>query len=83
MPDTSVAPVRHTRLANESPEYLERREELRLAEIALMQQGERVADMRRQLPKGAEVENYEFQEGPADLDAGDEPVRTVRLLLLL
>jgi predicted dithiol-disulfide oxidoreductase (DUF899 family) len=79
MPDTRVAPLRHTRLANESADYLDRREELRLAEIALMQQAERVAELRRRLPQGAEVQDYEFQEGPSDLDAGDEPVRTVRL----
>jgi predicted dithiol-disulfide oxidoreductase (DUF899 family) len=79
MPDTRVAPLRHTRLTNESPDYLDRREELRLAEIALMQQAERVAELRRRLPEGAEVQDYEFQEGPPDLDAGDEPVRAVRL----
>jgi predicted dithiol-disulfide oxidoreductase (DUF899 family) len=29
--------------------------------------------------QGAIVEDYEFEEGPADLDAGDAPIRTVRL----
>jgi predicted dithiol-disulfide oxidoreductase (DUF899 family) len=67
-----------TRLT-EPPEYVARREELRLAEIELMRQRERVAAMRRRLPPGAIVEDYVFQEGPADLDAGDEPLRTVRL----
>ena len=70
---------RQTNLANESPEYLAAREELRLAEIELMQQRERVAELRRALPQGAALENYEFLEGPVSLDAGDEPVRTVRL----
>ena len=40
---------------------------------------ERVAELRRQLPQGAVVEDYAFTEGPADLDAGDTPVRSVRL----
>src|SRR5881628_3891098 len=68
-----------TRLANESAEYVARREELRLAEIELMRQRERVAAMRRRLPAGAIVQDYVFQEGPSNLDAGDAPVRTVRL----
>jgi predicted dithiol-disulfide oxidoreductase (DUF899 family) len=71
--------VRQTNLTNESADYLAAREELRLAEIAEMRQRERVAELRRNLPEGAVVEDYVFQEGPADLDAGDEPVRDVRL----
>jgi predicted dithiol-disulfide oxidoreductase (DUF899 family) len=70
---------RQTNLRNESAEYLTTRDELRLAEIALMRQRERVADLRRQLPKGAVVEDYVFQEGPASLADGDAPVRSVRL----
>jgi predicted dithiol-disulfide oxidoreductase (DUF899 family) len=68
-----------TRLTNESAEYRARREELRLAEIDLMQRREHVAELRRGLPLGATVEDYVFQEGPADLDAGDAPTRSVRL----
>jgi predicted dithiol-disulfide oxidoreductase (DUF899 family) len=68
-----------TRLKNESAEYTARREELRLAEIELMRQRERVAEMRRRLPPGAVVQDYVFQEGPSDLDAGDAPIRSVRL----
>ena len=68
-----------TRLTNESAEYRARREELRLAEIDLMQRREHVAELRRGLPLGATVEDYVFQEGPADLDAGDSPTRSVRL----
>jgi predicted dithiol-disulfide oxidoreductase (DUF899 family) len=75
----SQVPFRHTNLPDESVEYLARREELRLAEIDLMRQRERVAELRRQLPPGAIVEDYVFEEGPANLDAGDAPVRTVRL----
>ena len=70
---------RQTNLTNESPEYLARREELRLAEIELMRQRERVAEMRRHLPQGAAVQDYRFEEGPRDLKAGDEPVRTAGL----
>ena len=70
---------RQTNLANESPEYLAKREELRLAEIELMNQRERCAELRRGLPKGATISDYEFLEGPASLDDGDTPTKTVRL----
>jgi predicted dithiol-disulfide oxidoreductase (DUF899 family) len=70
---------RQTNLPNESPEYLAKREELRLAEIELLRQRERVAELRRALPPGATIQDYEFLEGPTSLDDGDEPVRTVRL----
>src|SRR4051812_6688737 len=70
---------RQTNLTNESPEYLKKREELRLAEIELMRHQENVAHLRRQLPPGPVVQDYAFLEGPANLDAGDEPVRTVRM----
>ena len=71
--------MRHTRLANESADYLAQREQLRLAEIDLTYQRERVAELRRHLPAGATVQDYVFEEGPRDLDAGDAPVQTVRL----
>jgi predicted dithiol-disulfide oxidoreductase (DUF899 family) len=45
----------------------------------LMRQRERVAELRRRLPKGATVQDYEFLEGPASLDDGDEPVTRVRM----
>jgi predicted dithiol-disulfide oxidoreductase (DUF899 family) len=70
---------RQTNLTNESSEYLAKREELRLAEIELMRQRERIAELRRNLPEGALIKDYEFEEGPHDLNAGDAPVRTVRL----
>jgi predicted dithiol-disulfide oxidoreductase (DUF899 family) len=70
---------RQTNLKNEPAEYLAKREELRLAEIELMRQRERVADLRRHLPEGAEIQDYPFEEGPRDLNAGDAPGRTVRL----
>jgi predicted dithiol-disulfide oxidoreductase (DUF899 family) len=58
---------RQTNLPNESAEYLARREELRLAEIELMRQREHVAELRRALPKGPEIKDYEFIEGPTSL----------------
>lgn len=70
---------RQTNLSGESSEYLAKREDLRLAEIDLMRQRERVAKLRRNLPEGAALEDYSFQEGPRELDRGDAPVRTVRL----
>ncbi|HEY1430002.1 MAG TPA: DUF899 family protein [Candidatus Tumulicola sp.] len=71
--------MRQTNLTNEPSDYLQWREELRQAEIEEMRHRERVAQLRRKLPKGAEMQDYTFYEGPADLAAGDEPVRTVRL----
>jgi predicted dithiol-disulfide oxidoreductase (DUF899 family) len=70
---------RQTNLTNESSAYLAKREELRLAEIELMRQRERVAGLRRRLPEGATIQDYEFEEGPHDLNAGDSPARIVRL----
>ncbi|GAA2797193.1 DUF899 family protein [Saccharopolyspora taberi] len=71
--------MRQTNLTGETAEYEGAREELRQAEIELMRHRERVAELRRRLPLGPVVDDYAFEEGPADLDAGDEPVRTVRL----
>lgn len=68
-----------TGLAGESADHRSAREALRQAEIELMRQRERVAEMRRRLPLGAPVEDYTFEEGPARLPAGDTPVTTVRL----
>ena len=70
---------RQTNLTNESSQYLAKREELRLAEIELMRQRERVAELRRNLPEGAPIQDYQFEEGPRDLNAGDAPARSVRL----
>jgi len=70
---------RQTNLPNESAEYLAKREELRLAEIELLKQREKVAELRRGLPKGATIQDYEFLEGPTSLDDGDAPTKNVRL----
>src|SRR6266566_3058362 len=47
----------------ESNEYLAKRDELGLAEIALMRQRERVAELRKQLPKGGIVQGDVLEEG--------------------
>jgi predicted dithiol-disulfide oxidoreductase (DUF899 family) len=70
---------RQTNLDNEPQEYLLKREELRLAEIELRAQRERVAELRRKLPQGPAVQDYLFEEGPSSLGSGDTPVRKVRL----
>lgn len=74
--ETIEGTYRQTNLTNESAEYLAKREELRLAEIELMRQRERVAELRRHLPAGPVLEDYEFIEGPGNLDSGDTPTRT-------
>ena len=53
--------MRQTNLTNEPADYLARRDQLQLAEIELMRQRERVAELRRQLPDGATID-YVFQE---------------------
>ena len=55
----------------ESNDYQQRREELLVAEIALKNQVERVAALRRALPPGKRVSDYIFQEGPMDLTQND------------
>lgn len=71
--------LRQTNLANESEQYLLKRDELRRAEIDLRAQRERVAELRRQLPQGPAVEDYVFEEVPTKLDAGDTPIQKTRL----
>jgi len=77
--ETIDGSYRQTNLPNESKEYLAKREELRLAEIELRNVREKVAELRRQLPPGAILEDYEFVEGPMSLDEGDAPTTKVRL----
>src|SRR5260370_15000674 len=57
--------------AGESDDYRRRREELLAAEIALKDQVERVAEMRRALPPGRRVPDYVFREGATDLGQND------------
>jgi predicted dithiol-disulfide oxidoreductase (DUF899 family) len=47
-----------------SEEYKKARDELVDAEFALSKQVEKVAELRRQLPQGAIMKDYTFQEGP-------------------
>src|SRR5262245_18514980 len=60
--ETLNGTFRQTNLPNESEEYLSKRYELRRAEIELMNQRERVAELRRRLPKGPAVSDYVFEE---------------------
>src|SRR5438046_10432170 len=61
-------------------EYKRRRAELLAAEIALKDQVERVAALRRALPVGMRVHDYAFREGPLDLARNDPAdFREVRL----
>ena len=48
-----------------------------------MQQRERVAELRRHLPQGAAIQDYQLEEGPRDLKGGDavKPVRLSNFLL--
>jgi predicted dithiol-disulfide oxidoreductase (DUF899 family) len=65
---------------NESPAYRKQRAELLEAEIALKDEIERVAALRRTLPLDTVVDDYEFEEIAAPLAAGDaSPRRKLRL----
>ncbi len=67
-------------LPTESPVYRKQRAELLEAEIALKDQIERVAALRRSLPLDTLVEDYAFEEIPAPLAAGDAaPRRKLKL----
>ena len=52
-------------------DYDAAREELRQAELALMQQREEVAALRRRLPPGPEVDNYVFGSAEGDVNLVD------------
>lgn len=60
-----MAKKRATRSANAN--YRKLRSALLKAEIALKNQVERIAEMRRALPMGERVKDYVFREGPTDL----------------
>lgn len=67
-------------MPGESDEYRRRRDELLAAEVALKDQRERVAELRRGLPLGGRVpQDYRFQEGPADLGDTTAAGHEVRL----
>ena len=70
--------TKQSKAYSESAEYLAKREDLRLSEIGLMCQRERVAEPRRDLPTGPTLEDYKVIEVPVDLDSGDTPTRTAR-----
>ena len=65
----SMASLHTKRFPGESADYRRARDELLVAEIDLRRRLEEVAALRRQLPAGgALVQDYEFEEGAADLD---------------
>jgi len=67
------------RVPGESEEYRRARNELLEAELALIDQVEKVAAQRRALPPGAPpAQDYVFEEGPADL-RDTRTVKEVRL----
>ncbi len=70
--------MNYGQLKNESQSYRKARAELLEAEIALKNQRERVAEMRRKLALDAKIEDYSFHEGPSDLGS-DGPIKQVRL----
>ena len=74
--------MKYGNMAQESDRYRKARAELLEAEIALRDQRERVAELRRGLPPDTVVEDYLFHEGPGDIGR-DGPVREVRLSELL
>jgi predicted dithiol-disulfide oxidoreductase (DUF899 family) len=65
-------------LEKESEAYRKARAELLEAEIALRDQCERVAALRRKLPVETEVEDYVLEEGPPELEK-EGPFIKVRL----
>jgi predicted dithiol-disulfide oxidoreductase (DUF899 family) len=69
------------KLQDDGNEYRKLRDQLLEAEIALKDQREQVAALRRQLPMGPAVEtDYVFREGPADIqDKSPAAFRDVRL----
>ena len=68
-PAKTLAENCKVRILNESAEYRQARTALLAEEIELRRHIERVAEMRRALPAGAEVKNYRFvgEKGPTDL----------------
>jgi predicted dithiol-disulfide oxidoreductase (DUF899 family) len=66
----------------ESDDYRKAREELRLAEIELMRQRERVAQQRRDLPPGPVMPNYAFDNGAVTLEelVADRPLIVYHLM---
>jgi predicted dithiol-disulfide oxidoreductase (DUF899 family) len=66
------------KLSNESEPYQKARAELLEAEMALRDQRELVAELRRRLPLDTKISDYLFHEGPFNLQQ-DSPISEVRL----
>ena len=65
--ETIAGIYRQTNLPNESAEYLSKRETLRHAEIELLTQRERVAELRRMGPRRIEA-NYTWEKIASQYD---------------
>ena len=63
--------MRYGQYKDESSTYRRAREELLEAELALRNQREMVAAMRRALPLDVQVEDYVFHEGASSLAEND------------
>ena len=66
------------KLYHETEQYRQKRAELLDAEMALRDQRERVAQLRRALPQDTRINDYLFHEGPSDLQR-EGPISEVRL----
>jgi predicted dithiol-disulfide oxidoreductase (DUF899 family) len=65
---------------NETPDYRSLRDQLLIEELALSDQTERVAELRRALSSNPMPIDYTFREGPADIhDTSQAGIRDVRL----
>lgn len=74
-----ATPQHSIQFPNESASYRAARNELLSAELELRKKLEEVATLRRKLPLGGELlEDYTFEEGPADI-TGSTPVQKIRL----
>lgn len=66
------------RYVNETAEHRAKRDALLAAEVALRDQREAVAALRRALPSNPVETDYVFREGPANLEK-DDPIRDTKL----
>ena len=63
--------MHNVRFPGETDEYRTKRDELLAAEVALRDSIEQVSALRRQLPLGGEVENYQFRDAQGAVSLSD------------
>src|SRR5437762_11239268 len=56
---------------NEPKEYRTARDQLLKAELALLEQQEKVAELRRKLPRGGKAQDYVFRSNDGDVKMSD------------